>query len=55
MILDNDNPGSFQFSQPIFDATQQYDCAKIKILRKEGACGKVAIEVKTEDGTAISG
>nr|XP_022330899.1 magnesium/proton exchanger 2-like isoform X9 [Crassostrea virginica] len=54
-IVDDDEPGEFQFEAPHVYADLSSGKVKINVLREHGVDGKVTMEYSTIDGTAIGG
>ncbi len=52
-IKNDDAPGSFSFSQPIYNADENGPYADITVLRQGGISGAVAVHYAATDGTAI--
>jgi len=55
MILDDDHGGFFTFDVAELDITESVGAYDLKISRKQGARGQVAIPYSTEEGTAKDG
>lgn len=53
-IIDDDEPGMFQFAAPIVECTELAKKVTLEVKRLRGSDGKVAVEFETQDGTAIS-
>eukprot|EP00854_Cymbomonas_tetramitiformis_P012543 gene12543-14822_t len=53
-IIDDDEPGMFQFAAPIVECTELAKKVILEVKRLRGSDGKVAVEFETQDGTAIS-
>ncbi len=54
-INDNDAPGQFTFSQPVYTVTESGTFATITILRTNGNVGNVSVTFQTSGGTATPG
>ncbi|ESP03914.1 hypothetical protein LOTGIDRAFT_91958, partial [Lottia gigantea] len=53
-ILNDDEPGTFEFEKPSYVFKESIGVASIPILRSHGADGRVMLKWKTKDMTAIS-
>ncbi|XP_062616648.1 sodium/calcium exchanger 2-like isoform X6 [Saccostrea cucullata] len=54
-IVDDDEPGEFQFESPHVYADLSSGKVKVTVLREYGVDGKVTMEYSTIDGTAVGG
>ncbi|ESO09920.1 hypothetical protein HELRODRAFT_72786 [Helobdella robusta] len=54
-ILNDDEPGVFEFEKPSFVFKETVGFAEIPVMRRNGADGKVIVQWITEDITAIEG
>jgi solute carrier family 8 (sodium/calcium exchanger) len=54
-ILNDDDPGVFEFEKPSFLFKESEGTAQIPIVRSNGADGQVTLRWKTEDLTAVCG
>jgi solute carrier family 8 (sodium/calcium exchanger) len=54
-ILNDDDPGIFEFEKPSFLIKESIGVAQIPVTRVNGCDGRVTLQWKTEDLTAVSG
>ena len=51
----NVGPGAFQFSAPVFSASEDASNAVVTVVRRGGASGAAQVSFATSDGTALAG
>ena len=53
-IIDDDEPGEIEFSQPVYVVKESIGTYEVTVERKNGADGQVSIAYKTTDINAIA-
>lgn len=53
-IIDDDEPGEIEFSQPVYVVKESVGTYEVTVERKNGADGQVSIAYKTTDINAIA-
>ncbi len=54
-IIDDESPGTLQFSSPFFSVTEDETTATMTVTRSNGSDGVVTVEYATTDDTAVAG
>jgi len=55
VIIDDDDPGMFNFAHTAFAVLETEGSARVKVLRSTGASGTVTVDYHTSNGSAVSG
>jgi len=54
-IIDDDEPGELEFSQPVYVVKESVGTFEVQIDRKNGADGQVSVDFKTTEINAVAG
>jgi len=54
-IIDDDEPGEIEFSQPVYVVKESVGTFEVQIDRKNGADGQVSVDFKTTEINAVAG
>lgn len=54
-IIDDDEPGEIEFSQPVYVVKESVGTFEVQVDRKNGADGQVSVEFKTTEINAVAG